>query len=98
MNHEIPVNKDAAKFLSRKRRVADVQEALNKFAMAVSSPATVAEVRQLMRDSIKGDDRKRLTITLSIGPDLTNRNQVCAIMASRIQIEQGREVMNGLEL
>lgn len=98
MNHETPVNKQAAKFLSRKRRVDSLQEALNRFAMEISSPVTVEAVRKLMRDSVKDDDRSRLTISMSIGPDFTNRTQICAIMASRIQVEQGREVMNGLEL
>lgn len=97
MNHDTPVNKDAALFLSRKRRVGDVQEALNKFAMAVCSPTTVAELRKIMRERVGTDESKRISITMSLGPDGKDRTKVCIIMATRIQIELGREVLNCLE-
>lgn len=98
MNSEIPVNKDAAQFLSRKRHILDVQEALNKFACAVCSPATVGEVRKIVKDRLAGDDQKTVMLTLRIRPDHQNVNKVSVTMETKVSKQLGTETFTNLDL
>lgn len=99
MNHDTPVNKDAALFLSRKKRVQTVQEALNKLAIEVCSTATVMELRKIMRERIGplGIDAG-LKITLTLKPDGSEPNRVWCSMETKIETHVGRETYSNLEL
>lgn len=97
MNHEKPVNKDAALFLTRKKHIQTVQEALNKFAMAISSPATVSEIRKILQDKALHEESKSMSITMTLKPDTAKPNRVFITMHTRIQNELGREIYRELE-
>lgn len=98
MPHATPINKDAALFLSRKKRVTTVQESLNKFAMAVCSPVTCAELKKIMQDKVMKDETRQLAITLHLRPDSANPNHVWATMETTVEQSLGREVNGNLEL
>lgn len=97
MNHETPVNKNAALFLSRKKHMTTVQEALNKFAIEVCSPAAVSEIRKIMQDRLKGDDNKQLVLTLRLKSDHVTPNKVSAVMETRVIQQIGHESYVGLD-
>lgn len=98
MNHDIPVNKAAAVFLSRKKRITTVQEALNKYAIEVCSAATVDEIRKIMRERVMTGTLGSLKISLTLKPDGAEPNKVWAVMETNIGLEVGREPYGSLEL
>lgn len=96
--HEIPVNKDAALFLSRKMRITSLQEVLNKLAMAVCSPVTVQEVRRILRERPLKDESNQLCIKLVVRVDAADSAKIWVMMTTTIQSELGRETYAGLEV
>lgn len=98
MNHDTPISKDAALFLSRKKRVQTVQEALNRLAIEVCSAATVGEIRNIMREKLEGKGSSRLKITLTLQPDGAKTNRVFCVMDTRVDKHLGQETYSDLEL
>lgn len=98
MHNETPINKAAALFLSRKKRVTSVQEALNKLAIEVCSAATVEEIRKIMRDKAMNEHTGGLKISLVLKPDGAEPNKVWCAMETKLVKDVGRETFGSLDL
>jgi hypothetical protein len=96
MNTELrPVNKQSSLFLSRKRRIETVNEALEKFACEVTSPATSSKVREMLFKNSNGDDTE-VTLTIKIRSDAKTPNLAIASVDIRLSTRMGSESFYGL--
>jgi hypothetical protein len=93
--HTEPVNKQASIFLSRKKRVDSIKEAIEIFATKLLSPEVADDIKSMMACNQSGED-VGLTLTLRVRRDLRTADQYVVSFDSRLSKEVSRQEYYGL--
>ena len=94
-NHITPVSRHAAIFLSKKKRVETVREALEKLSARILAPEVADNIIQMLAN--RGtDESPSLHMTISIYRDPRTPDQFTVKMRTAIKTELGEELYNGL--
>lgn len=91
-----PVNRQAAIFMSRQKRVLTVTEALQRFALAITEPGVAQQIADMMAQK-KSHESPALKLTLSIHSDVRNPGQFFAKMHTSITTEVSETHYGGLD-
>lgn len=94
-NHTTPVNRQAAIFLSKKKRVETVREALEKLSARILEPEVADNIIQMLANR-STDESPSLQMNIAIYRDPRTPDQFTVKMRTSIKTELGEELYNGL--